>query len=210
MARQDFAAVRIVGSMPVLPRGGRAIFVANHCGWWDGLLLLLLQRRLLPGIPVYSVMLAREFYSTFWFRLIGCLPITQGSTASIRQLLKRLTRLKQEQAESGYICSYFPQGEIRPSFVRPLGFTNGLRAVAAAMSPVTIIPIGIHYEPMVDRKPQAIISIGQALDQRSGDLDVGGVESAVTKSLDLIFAELTKHGEHLFREGRGPGFLDLI
>jgi 1-acyl-sn-glycerol-3-phosphate acyltransferase len=210
MARADFHAVRVIGQCPTIPPGDRAIFVANHCGWWDGLLLLLLQRRFLPSLPVYSVMLAREFSATFWFKLIGCMPITPGSTGSIRQLLRRLAALNHELAKSGYICSYFPQGEIRPSFLRPLNFTSGLRAVANAMAPVTLIPVAFHYEPMTQRKPEALIAFGTPIKHTSGPLDVARVETAVTSALDGIQSELMSHGEHLFCEGRGPAYVNLV
>lgn len=210
MARADFHAVRVIGLCPELAPGERAIFVANHCGWWDGLLLLLLQRRFFPGWPVYSVMLAREFGATFWFRLIGCIPITPGSTGSIRQLLRRLCELNREKAYSGYICSYFPQGEIRPSFVRPLKFTSGIRAVANAVAPVTLIPIAFHYEPMTQRKPEALIAFGQPMTHQGGPLDLPLVERLVTDALDGLQLELSRHGEHLFSEGRGPSYVSLL
>lgn len=199
MARRDFSAIRVIGQLQMPVSAQRFLFVANHVSWWDGLLLLLLQRFTLPEVPLYTVMLAREFHQTFWFRLIGCLPITPGNIASIRHLLKKLKLLKDEQHKSArFVCSFFPQGEIKPSFVRPLGFKEGLGSVANALEPVTIIPIGIHIEPMVQRKPEAFLVIGEPLEHATGKIAVKAVEEAVASTLDQLFAALSVHGEHLF------------
>ena len=155
-------------------------------------------------------MLAREFGATFWFRLIGCIPITPGNIGSIKQLILRLTKLNHEESATGYICSYFPQGEIKPSFVRPLNFTSGLRAVANAMAPVTLIPVAFHYEAMTQRKPEALIAFGTPIEHRDGQFDLAAVESAVSATLDGVQTELRTHGEHLFSEGRGPAYVNLV
>ena len=196
--RRDFSALHLLGTLPKVPEGTRIIFVANHTSWWDGFFLFRIHRLLAPKQQLYSVMLAREFYQTFWFRVIGMLPITPGSTSSIRQLLRRLVRLKNSLETSGFLCSFFPQGEIKPSFTRPLGFSDGLRGVAGAMAPVVLLPIGIHIEPMCERRPQAFLTLGKPIEHISGQLDVGRVEAELTQVLDALLNQLKAKGEHIF------------
>lgn len=200
MARRDFSAIRLIGPWQRPASGNRILFVANHASWWDGLLLLLLQHFQLPHVPVYSVMLAREFDHTFWFRWIGCLPITPGEISSIRHLLTKLKTLRQDHQAGGFVCSFFPQGEIKPSFVRPLGFKPGLASVAAALAPVTVIPIGIHIEPMMRRKPEVFLVVGEPMEHAAGKLAIAPVEAAVTACLDRLFVALNRYGEHVFEE----------
>ena len=198
MMRRDFSAVHLLGSLPKVSEGTRVIFVANHTSWWDGFFLFRIHRLLAPKQQLFTVMLAREFYQTFWFRVIGILPITPGSTGSIRQLLRRLVSLKNTPETSGFLCSIFPQGEIKPSFIRPLGFSDGLRGVAAAMAPVTILPIGIHIEPMCDRRPQAFLTVGNPMAHISGSLDIEPVEAELTRVLDELLKLLSAKGDNIF------------
>lgn len=210
MARRDFSAIRVIGAWQLAASSQRLLFVANHVSWWDGLLLLLLQRFIAPQTPLYTVMLAREFYQTFWFRLIGCLPITPGNISSIRHLLKKLKLLSHDAKAPRFVCSFFPQGEIKPSFARPLGFKEGVSGVAAALSPVTIIPIGIHIEPMVRRKPEAFLLVGEPIEHPVGKVNCASVEAAVAAVLDRLYASLSLHGEHLFEEPNRLQHVDLL
>ena len=210
MARSDFSAIRVIGSCHLPPKAQPVLLVANHVSWWDGMLLLLLQRLILPAVPLYTVMLAREFYQTFWFRWIGCLPITPGDISSVRHLLKKLKFLRAEQPPASMVCCIFPQGEIKPSFLQPLGFKPGVASVAAALAPVTIIPIGIHIEPMTRRKPEALLVLAYPIEHSQGALGVAVCEAGVASALDRLFAAFKLYGEHVFDEPNRLPHVNLL
>jgi 1-acyl-sn-glycerol-3-phosphate acyltransferase len=204
MMRRDFAGVVLWGPRYAVPQDVPVLFVANHVSWWDGFFLWRLQRMLYPERPIYSVMLAREFSRTFWFKWVGILPIEQGRTASLRALLQRLAQLVRETSKDSFICSFFPQGVIKPSFARPLSFAEGLRGVAQAMAPVTIIPLGIHIEPLCDRRPHAFVTMGSPINHEKGRLDVGSIECLVTSVLDALLKDLSLRGEQILdRDNQG-------
>jgi 1-acyl-sn-glycerol-3-phosphate acyltransferase len=205
MMRRDFADVLMWGQSPNLAQGLPILFVANHLSWWDGFFLWRIQRKIAPGAPVYTVMLAREFHQTFWFKWVGMLPITPGSTASLRALLKRLHSFCKNPQRSPVFCSFFPQGVIKPSFARPLGFADGLGSIAQAMAPVNVVPIGIHVEPLCARHPKAFLAVGESFVHESGRLNVEEVEQSLTKTLDDLLFRLAKHGEKILENGLEEG-----
>ena len=198
--RRHFHRVLAFKPLPDVRDRARIIFVANHVSWWDGLFLARVQRLLAPGHSLYSVMLAREFDQTFWFKWVGVLPMTPGSPSSVRYLLERLKWMSRGPKPQKFICSFFPQGEIKPSFARPLGFAPGLRAVAQAMAPVTLVPVAIHIEPLNEPRPHAFIAFGAPIDHDGERLDVAKVEEGLTGVVDQLLNLLSERGERLFSD----------
>lgn len=213
MMRRNFADVLMWGKTPQISPDLPILFVANHLSWWDGFFLWRIQRKIAPGAPVYTVMLAREFHQTFWFKWVGMLPITPGSTASLRALLKRLSALcKQSPKAPVTVCSFFPQGVIKPSFSRPLGFAEGLGSIAQSMAPVNVVPIGIHIEPLCAREPKAFLTVGDCFVHESGRLNVMDMEQSLTQTLDGLLSRLAKHGEKILEDGlrEGEAYVSVV
>jgi len=210
--RRDFADVLMWGRWPTITPDLPILLIANHLSWWDGFFLWRIQRKIAPQAPVYTVMLAREFHQTFWFKWVGMLPITPGSTASLRALLKRLTSFCQKPQRPAVVCSFFPQGVIKPSFARPLGFADGLASIAQAMAPVNVVPIGIHVEPLCAREPKAFLAVGESFVHQAGRLNVKQVEQSLTATLDDLLSRLAKHGEKIVEEGlrEGETYVSLV
>lgn len=208
--RWHFHAVRVIGEPPVLAPGERVLFVANHVSVWDSLLLSALQHALAPRMPRYTALLAREYHSSLLFKLIDCLPITPSNPTAARQFFWQLRGLKREHAKTGFICGFFPQGRIKPSFTRPLDFKKGLREVAAELAPLTLQPVGIHLEPMSTTRSEAILSLGRPINNEFGELETQTIEAAVTKTLDDLFVMLNQHGEDLFKTQSGFTYFNLV
>ncbi|HSM61897.1 MAG TPA: hypothetical protein VK849_13905, partial [Longimicrobiales bacterium] len=92
--------------------------------------------------------------------------------------------------------AYFPQGRIRPDDPRPLDFLPGVSAVASALSPATVLPVGLRLLPGRTRRIEAFVSIGDPILVRGHDTVTPGlIEAAVAEELDAIRAFLRTHGE---------------
>ncbi len=189
---------RILVAGPLgLPDDGRAVLLcANHTSWWDGFLLREAHRRWGAGRPLYTVMLASQRRRFPWFRWMGALGLEPEKPASLRKLFRFLY---QERRRQPYWLVFFPQGAIRPSFTRPLGFRPGVRLMVRAVHPGWVIPTAIHLEPLRYPTPTAFIVMGAPIDT-ARDPSPELLETATTALLDRLQGWLSSVGEHAIEE----------
>jgi len=172
------------------------LFVSNHVSWWDGFFLFEVQRRIRPQGKIFTIALEKTCFENPILPRMGVLPICPGNLASLRALLKHLQKLRAENQSGELVVSFFPQGKIMPSFCSSLGFQSGIEKVISALTPVTVVPIGIHIEPMTGKKPTAILSIGTPR-PCSEMTEVEEVEKSVQEALSKIHQGLFINGERL-------------
>jgi hypothetical protein len=75
----------------------------------------------------------------------------------------------------------FPQGELRPNFVRPLGLENGYKWIVSKVTkPLTIITLGIRIEFLDHQLPEVFFQFGKVA---TGDIQETASKNMVEKSL---------------------------
>jgi len=131
------------------------LFVANHTSWWDGFLLLRLHNKIRPHKDYYTIMLERELRRYPFFRLLGCIGLTPGSTQSLRTLLANISELRKKKNDFS-VC-FYPQGRIWPFHKKPLGFHKGIEQIAKTLLPIQIIPVALRFEPLNSCAPHAFV-----------------------------------------------------
>lgn len=144
-----------------IPSGRPVLLAGNHVSNWDGFLFREVQRRLRPDWPIYSVMLETELSARPMFRRLGGIGIDPASPASIARGIRSVRALRASGPD--FFLSYFPQGDLYPSFRRPLGFRGGIDLFVRAMAPLTVIPVGLHMEPLRRLAPTFFISLGRPM-----------------------------------------------
>ncbi len=196
LMRRAFARFELIGELPPLPEPGiPLLFLANHISWWDGFFLWRLQQRWMRRSPIYTVMLAGEFQKFSFFGRVGALPLTLGSPASLRCLLRLLQKLRLKHQARRWSLSYFAQGRIRPSFSRPLALSRGVLHAAEAMSPSYIIPVALHIEFLNKQRPTVFMQLGQARYYPDPTLTLEELELELTQTLDGIHRLVSEFGE---------------
>jgi 1-acyl-sn-glycerol-3-phosphate acyltransferase len=192
---RDFrlGALHVLNLPADLPAGRPVLLVGNHVSNWDGFLFRELQRRLRPNWPIYSVMLEEELRRYPIIRLLGGIGIRPDSSASVASSLRRVAALRKDSPD--FFLSYFPQGRIYPSFKRPLDFRAGIDLFVRALAPLTLLPVGLHMEPLRKLSPSVVMSLGRPMpiDRPSPLHRV--VEGLVQAEIDRIHAMLCEHGE---------------
>lgn len=171
-----------------LPLGRPILLVGNHISNWDGFLFREVQRRLRPDWPIFSVMLEKELAARPLFRHLGGIGIDPASPASIAKALRSVRALRAAHPE--FFLSYFPQGGIYPSFKRPLGFLGGIDLFVRALAPLTVIPIGLHMEPLQRLAPTYFVSLGRPMRIERPSQVHRVLEGLVEKELDALHARL--------------------
>lgn len=178
------------------------LFVSNHVSWWDGFFLFEIQRRVRPEARLYTIALEKTCLENPILPRMGVLPLQPGNPGSLKALLNHLREIRAVVAPEELVISFFPQGKIAPSFRAELGFQRGVEKIISAVTPVTVVPIGIHIEPMTGKKPTAILSIGDP-SPCATLRDAQEVEIKVQGALELVFQNLHSNGEALPSEFEG-------
>lgn len=187
--------LRFLNLPETIPADRPVLLVGNHVSNWDGFLFREIQKRLRPDWPIYSVMLEQELRKRPMFRILGGLGIEPASAGSIARALRKLKELRSRNPN--FFLSYFPQGQIFPSFKRPLDFKAGIDLFVRALSPLTVIPVGLHMEPMSKLTPTFFISLGRPMRIDRPSVVHRVLEDLVQTEVDRVHALLSRHGENL-------------
>lgn len=194
--KKNFSGIYTSGSSQLENLSDPLLFVSNHVSWWDGFFLFELQRRIRPKARLFTIALKETCEKNPILTRMGVLPLEPGKVASLTALLKHLKFLRHEGRAEEFIAAFFPQGRIRPSFASELGFQRGIEGIVKALSPITIVPIGIHIEPMIGKKPTAVLQIEEPIscvNVKTAD----EYELKVRKALGYIHQTLFHSGEKL-------------
>ena len=192
--------VRLTGVRPSLP-GGPLLLVANHESFWDGFIVRDVQRALRPGASFHALMLNRELAPRPWLRLLGGIGVTPGSVAAGRRMLRAVEALPGDA-----VLGYFPQGRIRPTSPRPLGFHVGAAKVCERSMPTTVVPVGIRLVQGRTPRTEAYVSVGPPVEASGGSwVSAAAMEDAVTAEVDAIDAFLAEYGEDAPEAWPAPG-----
>ena len=191
--RLGVRATRVAGIPGRMPKRTPLILVSNHVSWWDGFILRPVQQLLKPEEPLHIVMKEEELSKRPFLRRLGGVGLEAGSGASLRRLLRDL---REERGRNpAYSLLFFPQGRIWPSYRRPLGFQGGIRLIAGAVAPATILPVGLHLEGGKHMAPTAFVSLGEPLLVDPEGPDPKVLEDAVSREIDSIHYFLGRTGE---------------
>ena len=179
-----FDGVHVDGleSARALLANGPVLFAANHVCFWDAFVLVLVDEAL--RADGYVVMDRENLARLSFFRAIGALPLDRDSFVHARRDLERAVAVLNAPRRCLWI---FPQGEQRPSHLRPLGFKPGVRLLAKRAA-VPVVPVALSYQWHEAPQPRVHVRLGAAVPAHDVDTrDLHRVlETRVGAELDLI------------------------
>ncbi|NBX83553.1 hypothetical protein EBQ90_10810 [bacterium] len=166
--KKHFSEIRCQGVSSLVSHSGPLLFVSNHVSWWDGFFLFELQRRIRPKAQLYTIALETTVKANPILARMGVLPMEPGNPSSLKRLLSHLKHLRETLPPEQLLVSFFPQGKITPSFKKTLGFQRGVELIAESLNPITLVPVGIHIEPMTGKGPTVLLSVGAGQTWQAG------------------------------------------
>lgn len=144
---------------------GPVVFAANHVGWWDGLLIMVLDGAL--DAHARTVVDAATVARLPFLRAMGFVGLRGAALSRVRRFLDR----------PGRTVWIFPQGRHRPAHLRPLGFHPG--AGFLARRGALLVPVSIQYVFRDHSSPTACIYFGEPV-------NADELETAVSAGLDRL------------------------
>lgn len=190
--RWHLSGVYTTGVPDRLPEHYTVIWAANHPSWWDGFLLRELHQQYASALPLVTLMEKEQLEGFPFLRWLGVVGIESSS----RSVLRVSRQLRRFHRKGPFGFSLFPQGEITPSWIRPLNFQRGVVLFARLLAPVLVVPVGIHLEALNRPSPAAFVAAAPPLELRDGtSLNIQQVEAGVETALNYIYNQIERYGE---------------
>ena len=150
-----FAGLRVAGWESLRPRDAPLLLYANHCSWWDALVIIHLNH--LRGLDGYAMMEERQLQQYKFFRRLGAFGVRRDSPRNARESLDYITDILRDTPRALWI---FPQGVTLPTDTRPLKLYSGAARVMRNLGKVYAAPVALRYEFLNEAKPHAFARVG--------------------------------------------------
>ena len=200
--RRHFHRVHVYPESPAeWDRPGTApprLYVANHCAFWDALVLNVLLRK--RGQPLYCMADAAQVAAHPFFTRIGAFSVDRADGRDGM----RAVRHAGELLDGGAAVVIFPQGQIEPADRRPLNFEGGVGRIVRRCPRATVVPVGLRYEFWQEQRAEALVAIGRErlLSGRPADITAES-EAAVGALVDgLIDAGKSQRPGRIVLQGK--------
>lgn len=142
------------------PRSVPQIVIANHTGWWDGLVAFQISTHL--GLDSY-VMMEEKQLRRFWpFTRLGAFSVVRENPRGAAESIRYASELLSDASERSLWI--FPQGELIPFGSRPMHLFPGFARIIEQVGECRLVPVTIRYEYLKAHRASIITSVGDVMD----------------------------------------------
>jgi chlorobactene lauroyltransferase len=135
----------------------RTIYYLNHTSWWDGLIPLLLNRKLFRQ-NARAIMEDKQMRKHRFFSRIGAFSVNlDDPRTSMKSLRYAVESMRREQAS----LFIYPEGRILPYSIKKPVFKQGLSWITGQLQGIDVVPVGIYIHTIRSDKPELHIRIGK-------------------------------------------------
>ncbi len=133
------------------------IIYANHSSWWDGLVAFQISREI--KLDSFLIMEERQLRKLRFFRKLGAFSvIREKPREAVKSIAYAADILQKKPNRAVWI---FPQGEILPNDIRPLGFYNGLSKITEKVGTCYAVSVAMRFEFLGEFKPDIFVKIDE-------------------------------------------------
>ena len=159
-ARRHMRAVRLArwGRPRDVP-GAPLVVFANHPSWWDGMAVMLLWRRLLPGRELYVPMEAEALSRYGFMRRLGVFGIEPG----LRGAAGFLRVAGEVLAAPHRLLWINAPGRFADARERPVPIAPGMGRLPELAPDATFLPLALEYTFWNERAPEMLAAFGEPI-----------------------------------------------
>ncbi|MBN1560125.1 lysophospholipid acyltransferase family protein [candidate division KSB1 bacterium] len=188
LLKKHFNAIHLLGAVPAFADYS-ILLLPNHSSWWDGFFIHFLKVKILKR-PTYLMMLEEQLSKNRFFSHVGAYSINPSSARSNLQSLSYSRDLLQ-RADKPVVC-IFPQGELLPWSVRPLGYKRGIDLILRKMTvPLNRCQVAFKCEFLAAQRADVFVKFADNHVVEPGKrLDIFGLEKEHAQLLDSVNSEI--------------------
>ena len=182
--RKHFNQISILGNIPEPDPSLPLIILPNHSTWWDGFLIYLLNKKIFNRLG-YLMMLESQLSKYQMFSGIGAYSINQNKSKDILASLSYTVSLLNQSTTPPPLICIFPQGELLPWEIRPLGYQRGLEWISCRYGDmVNLLPLAIRLEFKDEQRPEVFLKFCE--NYQFTDTTFPGIEWLEKIQIDLL------------------------
>lgn len=137
----------------------KTIYYLNHTSWWDGLIPLLLNRKLFRQ-NARAMMEDKQMRKFGLFKRIGAFSVNlENPRSAVRSLRYAVDSMKRPNSS----LFIYPEGKIVPFSTKKPDFKKGLGWIASQCPEVDVVPVGIYINTVKSDRPELFLKIGESL-----------------------------------------------
>ena len=138
----------------------KTVYYLNHTSWWDGLIPLLLNRKLFHQ-NARAMMEDKQMQEHGLFKRIGAFSVNlENPRSAVRSLRYAVDSMKRPRSS----LFIYPEGKIVPFSTKKPDFKKGLGWIVSQCPNVDVVPIGIYKDYARSDKPELFLRVGHALE----------------------------------------------
>lgn len=170
--KKNFHRINLIGEVPAISGNSQIILTPNHSTWWDGFLVYLINDAFFQR-EFYVMILEEQLNKYKFFTKLGGFSIRHDSPKKIIESLEFCRKIISRNTKS--IITIFPQGELLPSFVRPIQTRKGIDKLLTIHKNITVLPLAIKIEYLKEEKPEVFFSFAEPFDNSAQpvNMDIG-------------------------------------
>jgi 1-acyl-sn-glycerol-3-phosphate acyltransferase len=163
--KQEFHALRILraGSLPQVATN-RIIVYANHPSWWDGVLYVVLARRLFAKFKAFAPIDAKMLQQYAVLARLGAFGVAQNSSQGAADFIETSRAVLRDSGSMMFVAA---QGRFADVRERPLQLSPGLAHLADLAPDVVFLPLAVETTFWIEKQPELLISFGQPISASS-------------------------------------------
>ena len=198
----SFSALRIAHwGEPQAPSGRPVIILANHPGWWDGVLFMMLMRRFFLERPGFTPIDAAALEKYAFMKRLGCFGVEQGTP---RGAVRFLQTAKEVLADPHHMLWMNAPGRFADARERPVPLAPGVTRLAEIAPDAVILPLAVEYLHWSEKAGEALIASGAPLQASTllamdRDTRTEAIREALTATMDRLAADAISREPGRFR-----------
>jgi 1-acyl-sn-glycerol-3-phosphate acyltransferase len=197
-----FSALRVAHwGEPVLPEGRPGIILANHPGWWDGVMFMLLMRRFFLERPGFTPMDAAALEKYAFMKRLGVFGVEQNSA---RGAVRFLQTAKQALEDPRHMLWMNAPGRFADARERPVPLASGVTRLPEIAPDAVLVPLALEYVHWTEKRGEALLAFGTPLDARTllaqdRDARTETIRAAMTATMDRLAQDAISRDAERFR-----------
>lgn len=163
--KRDFHALRVLraGNLPQVA-ATRIVVYANHPSWWDGVLYVVLARRLFENFRAFSPIDAKMLEQYAVLARLGAFGVAQNSSQGAVDFIETSRTVLRDSGSMMFVAA---QGRFADVRERPLQLSPGLAHLADLAPDVIFLPLAVETTFWIEKQPELLISFGQPISASS-------------------------------------------
>lgn len=149
-------------ALPDYPAGRPLVLLANHPSWWDGVLFMLLLRRLFPGRPCFFPIDAAALEKYRFMKRLGCFGIEQESARGAVRFLRTVREVV--GSDPSHMLWMNAPGRFADVRERPVPIAAGAVRLAEHVPGEALIgTLAFEYTHWNEKRGEALAAFGPAV-----------------------------------------------